>query len=57
MPQSRLAADRLERLNRDLHSLRFRCVEPALSAEEAGRRIAEGGRIAAAIRAGLPPRS
>jgi hypothetical protein len=46
-----LAADRLERLSRDLHSLRSRCGEPARSADEVERRIAEGERIAAAIRA------
>jgi hypothetical protein len=51
MPQSPFAADRLERLSRDLHSLRFRCGEPARSAGEVERRVAEGERIAAAIRA------
>jgi len=51
MPQSPFAADRLERLSRDLHSLRFRCDEPARSAGEVERRVAEGERIAAAIRA------
>jgi hypothetical protein len=45
------AAAQLERLNRDLHSLRFRCGEPARSADEVERRVAEGERIAAAIRA------
>ena len=45
------AVARLERLNRELHSLRFRCGEPARSAQEVDRRIAEGERIAAEIRA------
>ena len=51
MPHSPFVTDRLERLSRDLHSLRARCGEPARSAAEAERRIAEGERIAAAIRA------
>lgn len=45
------AAGRLGPLSRDLHRLIARCAEPARTAEEAERRIAEGERVAAAIRA------
>jgi len=51
MPHSPFVTDRLERLSRELHSLRARCGEPARSTREAEQRIAEGERIAAAIRA------
>ena len=51
MPDSPFTTDRLDRLSRDLRSLIFRCGEPARSASEVERRIAEGERIAAAIRA------
>ena len=51
MPHSPFAADQLERLSRDLHSLIFRCSEPARTASEVERRVAEGERIATAIRA------
>jgi hypothetical protein len=51
MAHSPFTADQLERLSRDLHSLIFRCGEPARSPAEAERRISEGERIAAAIRA------
>lgn len=44
-------ADRLERLSRDLHGLMRRCGEAARSAREVEQRVAEGERIAAAIRA------
>jgi hypothetical protein len=44
-------AGRLLPLSRDLHRLTARCVEPAWTTEEAERRIAEGERVAAAIRA------
>ncbi len=44
-------AGRLLPLSRDLHRLTARCAEPAWTAEEAERRIAEGERVAAAIRA------
>jgi hypothetical protein len=57
MANSPIAA-RLEQLSRDLHGLRFRCSEPARSADEVERRVAEGERIAAAIRSvfrGRPP--
>jgi len=45
------AAGRLGPLSRDLHRLISRCGEPAQSAAEAERRVAEGERIAAGIRA------
>lgn len=51
MPHSPFIDDRLERLSRDLHSLRFRCGKPARTASEVERRVAEGERIAAALRA------
>lgn len=44
-------AARLGPLSRDLHRLIRHCGEPARSAAEVERRIAEGERIAAAIRA------
>ena len=44
-------AGRLLPLSRDLHRRTARCAEPAWTAEEAERRIAEGERVAAAIRA------
>jgi len=37
-------------LSRDLHRLTARCAEPAWNMAEAERRIAEGERIAAAVR-------
>lgn len=45
------AASRLDPLSRDLHRLIRCCAEPARSADEVEQRIAEGERIAAAIRA------
>jgi hypothetical protein len=51
MPQSPFTTDRLKRLSRDLHGLMRRCGEPARSAYEVEQRVAEGERIAAAIRA------
>ena len=44
-------AARLGPLSRDLHRLIRHCGEPARSAAEVERRVAEGERIAAAIRA------
>jgi len=41
----------LETLRRELSALVFRCREPARSMAEAERRIAEGERIAKALRA------
>jgi hypothetical protein len=45
------AAGRLGSLSRDLHRLIRCCGEQARSAEEVDQRVAEGERIAAAIRA------
>jgi hypothetical protein len=51
MMRPSFTADRLERLSRDLHGLMRRCGEAARSAREVEHRVAEGERIAAAIRA------